>query len=226
MIDTCKLRTIAVLFLALCIAPAAWAGEAFYLTIFAWESVPYSPKNTHTFATVTRIEGEIIENHTISWLPVSLRIDPVKLNSEPGFNPDYKQTIEEGKKRGLHISAWGPYSIEKGLFERFVALKAYLDSGAVTYHVASTGHPRPYAWDCAHALERLTTDRHRYIGPFGFGEPASARIVANLSPWMIEPERTHEWVAQRMGLGDEPLTWRDFNYRPTRRDSIRRALGR
>jgi hypothetical protein len=80
--------------------------------------------------------------------------------------------------------------------------------------------------DCAHALEKLTTDCQRYIGPFGFGEPASARIVENLSPWILDSASTHWTIAESIGLTEDALIRRDFNYRPTSRTSIRRALGK
>ncbi len=66
-------------------------GERFYVLVFASQSVPRTPAYAHTWATVVRAVDRpggrpAPEAHTISWLPATLDIRPLRPRVEPGVN--------------------------------------------------------------------------------------------------------------------------------------------
>src|SRR5262249_44545731 len=59
---------------------------------------------------------------------------------------------------------------------------------------------RPEASNCIHAVSDIDSDGgFLHVGKI-WGEAASARVVEHLRRWMIEPEKTHPWIANRLGL--------------------------
>src|SRR4051794_40775235 len=76
--------------------PAVPAGEAlgqprYFLTLFGGKSVPFKPNTAHTWATFAKItpaaDGTMqVETVTISWLPATADVHPLRLRSEPGKN--------------------------------------------------------------------------------------------------------------------------------------------
>jgi hypothetical protein len=66
-------------------------GERFYVIVFGAQSLPRLPAFTHSWATAVRVvecpsKCPVLEAHTISWLPASLDIHPLRLTVEPGVN--------------------------------------------------------------------------------------------------------------------------------------------
>ena len=94
---------------------------------------------THTWATLVRaVEPAgacepVIEVHTISWLPAKLDIDALSHRIEPGANVDLHSTIRNSLRTRQTIAMWGPYEVWHGFAHRFLAQKAFLESGAVGY---------------------------------------------------------------------------------------------
>jgi hypothetical protein len=129
------------LVVALCAVPAAAQtppGDHYYMTLFGAQSVPFRTRNTHTFAEFTRTvptpAGEaVVESHTVSWLPATLRVRPLALRPEPGVNLTLQQTFDWVGSFAGRVSVWGPYEIGPDRYFPAVARKAELESGAVAY---------------------------------------------------------------------------------------------
>lgn len=73
-------------------------GERFYSLVFASQSVPRRPAASHTWTTVVRAvecpgQTPALEVHTISWLPATLAIRPLRLGVEPGANLGLHETL-------------------------------------------------------------------------------------------------------------------------------------
>ena len=72
------------------------------------------------------------------------------------------------------------------------------------------------------ALTEVANDTHRPLNIVtGWGEPASAFITRQYSPWFIDPGQIHEEIATALGLDNYPVTRRDLGG-PSRRLSHRR----
>src|SRR6187402_3314780 len=77
------------------------AEERYYVTLFASQGDPNLPQFAHTFAVFTKATGgndfpkdAKVENHTISWLPTTMEIHPLRLAPEKGKNFDLAATLQ------------------------------------------------------------------------------------------------------------------------------------
>jgi hypothetical protein len=103
-------------------------------------------------------ECPALEAHTISWLPATLDIRPLRLSVEPGVNLDLHETIAYALSNGERVSVWGPYECRPSFYRRFRAQKDFIESGRVGYQcednfgeAARTGD----GCDCIHAVSDL-----------------------------------------------------------------------
>lgn len=128
--------------------------------VFASQSTPKMPKYSHTFAVMLRVQGTAVADvSTISWMPADLQIKPLRLSVEPGINEPYQATFQrllgEGRQR---ISLWGPFEAAPVLYERFVAQKSFLESGAFGYQCIDCLGEAKFnrnGGNCMHALKPL-----------------------------------------------------------------------
>src|SRR5262249_9323403 len=134
-----------------------------------------------------------------SWLPQSLDIVVVRRWAEPGTNLDLQATRRHAESIGARVTMWGPFEIEKELYDRGLVQIARLESGAVRYKAIDEKF-RPEASNCIHAGSDIDSDGGFLHVSKIWGEAASARVVEHLRRWMIEPEKTHPWIANRLGL--------------------------
>ncbi|HUR55411.1 MAG TPA: hypothetical protein VMZ71_14855 [Gemmataceae bacterium] len=198
-------------------------NERYYVMIFGSESKPKRAKTTHTWATLvtaTDVPGSAephLDVQTISWLPETLDIKPLRFRVEPGKNFDLDTTIAESLRTDQEITMWGPYEVWHGLAHRVRVQKDFLDSGVIGYQcIDSIGES---AWtglgsDCIHAIADMDPNfgRTRYPLIF-FGRSASANIVRRLmsAPAIINPPATHDWIIPRLGLDRYPITRGTYN---------------
>jgi hypothetical protein len=192
-------------------------NQRYYAIIFGSESKPKRAKTTHTWATLvtaTDVPGgePHLDVQTISWLPATLDIKPLRFTVEPGKNFDLDATIAESLRTKQEVTMWGPYEVWHGLAHRFRVQKEFLDSGVVGYQcIDSVGEAARTGLgsDCIHAVADMdpTVGRTRYPLIF-FGRSASANIVRRLmkAPAIIDPPKTHDWIIPRIGLDRYPIT--------------------
>ena len=105
---------------------------------------------------------------------------------------------------------WGPFQIQSPLYEKALAQKARLESGTVQYKVFDPGYRPDIASSCIHGVCDIDQERGPLRTWFRYGESASRSIAIFFLPWMIDPEQTHPWVGDRLGLADYPIIARDL----------------
>ncbi len=197
----------------------AGPGERFYALIFAAQSVPRRPAYSHTWATVVRAverpgAAPALEADTISWLPATLDIRPLRLWVEPGTNLGLHETIAYARGNGERVSLWGPYECQPSFYRRFLVQKAFLESGRVGYQcddncgeAARTGN----GCDCIHAISDMDPQYGRANYPLiWFGDSASEHLAIRFreSGSLISPEVEHDWLLDALRLSDYGLVRR------------------
>ncbi len=188
----------------------------YFASIFGSESKPKKAKLTHTFAYVVKATGtgEGIENYTleldtISWMPAAMVIKPHRFIPEEGVNMKLKDTLKWALETDQQIMQWGPYEIPEASYSRAMNRIAELDSGKVKYQCIDPLFFRARrVSDCIHGVSDMdpSAGRFRYL-LIRFGEDASRHIVSRAfsSSVLIDPEKTHPWINQRLGLDQFPI---------------------
>jgi hypothetical protein len=197
--------------------------EHYYILVFASQTTPRIPRYSHTWATVvktTELPGcapQVTEVHTISWLPATLEVRPLRFRVEKGSNLDVDTSIRVALKNGEHVSVWGPYETWHGLYDRFSTQTAFLDSGVIGYQCTDTvgeAARTGTGCDCFHAISDMDPQFDRREYPlFFFGNPASENIVRQIAerPIMIHPRQTHDWLIPALGLDHYPINHRQYD---------------
>jgi hypothetical protein len=182
---------------------------SYYMTIFSAQADSRDPRRTHSFATFVKAIGtgdsakdNPIEIHTISWMPQSLEIVILRRRPEPGVNLDLESSLRWAASKSIRVSMWGPYQINKELYDRAVEQEARLNSGLVLYKAVDRRFRPGTASNCIHAVADLDTDNGLLHSGQGRGDAASSQVAQHLNRWVINSEQTHTWVASRLGLND------------------------
>ena len=95
---------------------------------------------------------------------------------------------------------WGPFKIDKELYDRAVKQESRLRSGRVLYKAIDLRFRPGVASNCIHAVSDLDTDKALLDSRLRRGDDASRLVVQHLSRWIIERGQTHAWVVGRLGL--------------------------
>ena len=196
------------------------SNETYYMTIFSAQAESRDPRLTHSFATFVKATGigdsakdYRTESHTISWMPQSLNIVLLRLRPEPGTNLDLASSLRWAESRNCRVSMWGPYQIDKELYDRAIKQEARLKSGRVLYKAIDRKFRPGMASNCIHAVSDLDTERGLLRSGQGRGDEASYQVAQHLRRWIIDPGQTHAWVASRL-LNDHPVNRRDLEQQP------------
>ncbi len=206
------------------------SDERYFVVFFGAHDARRQPAHAHTWATLVRVRASdagpggsvtpgcvdpAFDVHTISWLPVSGKVNALKYTVEPGRNYDLHETIRFSDGNAS-IAVWGPYEVWHGFAHRFLVQKEFLDSGAVGYQAVDTfgeAARRGNGCDCIHAISDMDPlyARLRYALAF-YGKPATANIVRRFmhSPIWIDPQAAHDWLIPRLGLGAYTLQKRKY----------------
>jgi hypothetical protein len=198
-------------------AGAGRGEEFYYVLVFGSQQGPGCVRYSHTFATFVRATGRgpcaqsyRLDAFTISWLPQTLELCPLTLAPEAGANLGLADTMRWVQATGQTVSLWGPYRIERELFDRALAQARLLESGQVCYKVFDAGYPTDAVSNCVHAVTSVAAGyRPRLLCP-GYGAVAGRVAALRFRPWVIDCSRTHDWVAERLGLGAWPLVRRQW----------------
>ncbi len=199
------------------LAKPAPPNERYYIMIFGSQGFPRRPRYVHSWATVVKVTDQPdgcsphIEEHTISWMPATLKIRPWNFRIEQGANLGLHVTIQEMLRNNERVAMWGPYETWHGLYDRFLVQKAFMESGEVAYQcidnigeAARTGE----GCDCIHAVTDMDPlfDRRRYALIY-YGISASRNIIRQIRerPILICPDKTHDWLLPALGLDCYPL---------------------
>jgi hypothetical protein len=222
------MRAASLLLVFLSAGPAAAAED--YLLVFTADTTPYKVLKAHTFAAVVRVERapgcppRVVDLHSLSWLPLTMKIRGLTLRPETGRNVPLDETLRFYLACGGHVCLWGPYLIRPELAETFRGRVAAVES-SFHYKGACVLSPLQVC-DCVRSVEEMIGSRRRYIGVFGYGAAAGSVVVRKFSPWLIDPERDHPWVATLIGLDEYPLLRRPFGDYTSRLDQFESWLRR
>jgi hypothetical protein len=197
----------------------ALPGEEYFVIMFGSQQVRNKAKFSHSFATFVKAtpgpDGLRMKHLTISWLPEDLDINLLKPLPEVGVALGLHTTLRYVLGSGERVSQWGPYRIEKELYDRARARLEQLTSGAIKYKAVDVGHPAGGVKNCIRALSDLGEGGRLRISTLHWGEPASYQILRRrLLPWILDGGREYPWVAEHLGLGAYPLIRRDLHTPP------------
>jgi hypothetical protein len=189
---------------------------SYFMAVFAAQVDSNDPSLTHSFATFIRATAPSdsakdvrVDVHTISWMPQSLNILLLQTSPEPGANLDLKTSLRWAESRNCRVSMWGPYKIEKELFDRAVAQELRLKSGRVQYKAVDR-HFRPgVASNCIHAVSDLDNRNGLMDSGQLSGDAASRQIVQHLDHWIVDHGQSNAWMARRLGLKVDSVNPRD-----------------
>jgi hypothetical protein len=204
-------------------ASSARAGEAHFLMLFASQRTPNQPAYSHSFASFVCVSwpgngpcppAPCVCAYTISWLPRDLPIRVYALYPECGRNCGLEETISYYVGSGQRVSLWGPYRIDGELYRRAARQVALLASGLVEYKSVDAGYRSDRVSNCIHALTCLAEGHHYLLTCPGWGEVASAAVLAQLEPWIVDRCAVYPWVSCAMGLNRYPIVYRSWSAAP------------
>jgi hypothetical protein len=192
--------------------------DRYYLLVFSSENALRQPRYTHTWATAVRVADKgagkqpFIEHHTISWMPTTLDIDPLRLQAEPGVNLGLHDSITKvALANDERIALWGPYECRPSLYTRFVVQKQFMESGQMGYQcidnvgeAARTGK----ACNCIHAITDMDSVHGRRQYPLTrYGFDAGLEITRRFREMdvLIDPTRRHDFLLPVLALQNDPI---------------------
>lgn len=186
------------------------ANDRYFMAIFAAQPPGVNrPSIAHSFGVFVKEEAapqapegcRPLTAITLSWLPETLRVHPYRLWSQPGRNIGLEESLQLAVANKDRVYLWGPFQIEKELYDRAVAQEALLRSGVVRYRALDLDSGATRISNCVHALSALARcSDERQLARLRWGKPASQEIVRSLRPWIIEPEQTHPWLLTALGV--------------------------
>src|SRR5690242_837347 len=109
------------------------AVERYFVTLFAFQTEPKSMRTSHTFATFSRLSRGTLTHRTISWLPVSRSIEPIRIWTEPGRNFTLQETIDFARQVEAAVHGWGPFECTREAHDLAMKKIERLESGEVSF---------------------------------------------------------------------------------------------
>ena len=190
-------------------APALRAEENYYMMLFAYEGA--AVRDTHTFAAFVKTDSDAgkppVTVHSISWLPTTIDVKLLRA-PEVGVNLTLDETLKVAASRNLRIVAWGPYKIEKKLFDRAVGAIEVLKSGTVGYKALDRRYRIGGALNCIHAVSDIAEAPLLDTGTAS-GSAATALVRNHFNPWILENGRRHDWLINSLGLHRYTIAYAD-----------------
>lgn len=190
------------------------AEEYHFAIVFGGESHPKQARKSHTWATFIRAVGTgpdlntyRIEQHTISWMPASLKIHLYRLHGEPGVNLDLHQSLAWAYEHGCEVMMWGPLLIDRQVYERSLRIYWELRSGQTLYKAIARENSETNT-NCIYSVhdvfEILGPDRYPVVRS---GIPASRHIVREIVTKSDREQATQDsaWLIPRLGLDRYPI---------------------
>jgi hypothetical protein len=218
---------IATLGLAGLLPDAAGAQESYYVIIFGSQRpIINQPAHTHTWATFIRVVGDPakpqkVEPYNVSWLAATMIVRPLALFPEPGANVELHRSVQWALDDCQRVSMWGPYQIDKCLFDRALDKQASLEAGEVRYKAEDIGHNSARVSNCIHAVADIVQGPRLRIGQPGWGQSASYFVALTYRPFIIDDQTTHDWLLDALALRNYPIVRRDLEDNPTRNILLR-----
>lgn len=217
MVSSIKARLVAfsVVVYLFSVAPATKADE-YYMVLFAYQGAPNAPTQAHSFAVFFKVQngpandgdGVALEVRPLSWVNAS-GVTPRLLGpTEPGRILGLEATLQMAARSNYQITAWGPYRIDKELYDRAMAQIDRLNSGAVAYKMIDRRFRPGAAVNCIHAISDIAPGPLLDTGT-AFGVPATGLIRNHFSRWILDEGAAHRKFAPSLGLDKYPIRYVD-----------------
>ena len=186
------------------------AEDRYFMMIFSSQSAPNIVRHSHTFAVFVKAFGRgqfpddyQIEAHTISWMPASRRIWPLRLGPVNGVNMTLTETFKWAEAEGKHISMWGPFPVEQRLYDMAVNQENRLNQGKLQYLCIDGRFRQERACNCIHAVSDLDPTRTRLSTGTSHGKEASKLVLTHFEPYIQESRESNRWLVDRLKLDPE-----------------------
>lgn len=195
--------------------PQVEAAPRYYMILFGGQSVPFVPRTAHTFGTFVKATPDAtgalsLEQVTISWLPESGPVQPLRIRSVPGHNYTLEETFAIAAKNNARMSMWGPFEIDAGRYCAAAAQAATLESGAVRFRSLDSLGRNRRVQHCVHALTFADPKLQSLRQPvLKVGEPGTAKLAIKYAEsGAFASTETHEWLVGALGLDKQPVVVR------------------
>jgi hypothetical protein len=192
--------------------------ERYYLLVFSSENELRQPRYTHTWATAVRVvqrgagQEPWVEHHSISWMPATLEIHPLRFRVEPGVNLNLHDSITKVALANREdIKLWGPYECKPRLYTRFLVQKQFMESSKMGYQCIDTvgeAGAKGNGSNCIHAISDMDPEHGRQQYPLTrYGFAAGREITRRIRELggLVQPERTHDYLIPALGLNAYPI---------------------
>jgi hypothetical protein len=193
------------------------AAPRYYFILFGCQSIPYQPRTAHTFATFVKAmptaDGQtLVEPVTISWLPASGPVQPLRAQSVPGHNYSLEETFAIAARDNSRVSMWGPFETDAMRYEMAVSQANTLNSGAVRFRSVDSFTRNRSVQNCVHAVTYADPKLQSLRQPIlvGYGEPGTGRLAAKyVNSGAFIGNETHDWLIPALGLDKVPVIRRE-----------------
>lgn len=186
------------------------AEEIYFTTVYsAQRPILNLPHYTHTWATFVKLRRDQptdpyqVETFTISWLPETLVIKPRKIRGEKGVNLPPKETIAWCRENEMEIRQFGPFQIEKELFDLEKERWGVFERGERLYRASDiiNAPAEETSCNCTYAVAAPVA-RQQWFRPvtLGFGYVAGAYVIRRFDGYVLDDTKTHPWVSDLIGV--------------------------
>jgi len=192
--------------------------ERFYVIVFAYQQLPIKPHLAHSFATFIKVSesagGCEVESDTVSWLPEKLKVRVFSPRSESGRNLTLEESLAEARKHHAQVSYWGPYEIDRELYQRGIERAQMLRAGKVKYRAVDIFVRAGKVFNCVHAIGDILDEGWPLrVMPSRWGISASSQVLSRYRPYLVDPETTHDWLLPCLNLDPTTMQKRGLNER-------------
>lgn len=197
------------------------AGESYYVVVYGAEDGTANPLKTHCFATFIKLTNRAkelpeppIELRHINWftklghesgVPHGLLNDGQLERPEPGENRDTAAAFEMAARHRLSVFKFGPYEIERALFDHAVRqidlLEGRVGGSRILYKQLDFGlreGSRVVAANCIHAVSDVVREPTPLSTGLAAGREAALLNVHHFKRWIKDPSKTHPEVWDRV----------------------------
>lgn len=189
-------------------------SEAYYMVVYGAEDGAANPLKTHCFATFVKLvksaDGQGppgIELRHINWftrlghesgVPHGLLNDGLLEHPEPGENRDTVSAFETAAKHKLSVFKFGPYEIEKSLYEHAMRqidrLEGRVAGSRILYKQIDYGlreGSKIVASNCIHAVSDIIREPTPLSTGLAAGRQAALLNVHHFKRWIKDPTKPH-----------------------------------
>jgi hypothetical protein len=184
------------------------------MVVYGAQECGNHPETSHCFATFARMGagGRVelqhinwfsIRGHQTGWTYALFEPDGQPTRPEPGENRPTREALLLARQGGLRIARWGPYEIERGLFERATRqidlLEGRIPGRRVLYKALDLGYRSDAsmirAMNCVHAISDIDREPALLRTWTSYGDEAARKIVRHLGRWV------------KHGGAEQPSAW-------------------